>query len=130
MALVALTLWGSGASRRRQSLPDDLHGSQSCPGDSEQHRRMGSERGRGHSTSIGRAAMSAIAPDARSTRQMLRLSASTGSVSRPAEGAEERHPRRAPSLMMLRLSSLFEVREDGDEEAPSSVRGVESSGRL
>ena len=35
MALVALTLWGSGASRRRQSLPDDLHGSQSCPGDSE-----------------------------------------------------------------------------------------------
>ena len=36
MALVALTLWGSGASRRRQSLPDDLHGSQSCPGDSEQ----------------------------------------------------------------------------------------------
>ena len=75
-------------------------------------------------------AMSAIAPDARSTRQMLRLSASTGSVSRPAEGAEERHPRRAPSLMMLRLSSLFEVREDGDEEAPSSVRGVESSGRL
>ena len=64
MALVALTLWGSGASRRRQSLPDDLHSSQSCPGDSEQHRRMGSERGRGHSTSIGRAAMSAIAPDA------------------------------------------------------------------
>ena len=36
MALVALTLWGSGASRRRQSLPDDLHGCQSCPGDSEQ----------------------------------------------------------------------------------------------
>jgi hypothetical protein len=35
MALVALTLWGSGASRRRQSLPDDLHGCQSCPGDSE-----------------------------------------------------------------------------------------------
>ena len=34
MALVALTLWGSGASRRRQSLPDDLHGSQSCLGDS------------------------------------------------------------------------------------------------
>ena len=36
MALVALTLWGPGASRRRQSLPDDLHGCQSCPGDSEQ----------------------------------------------------------------------------------------------
>ena len=35
MALVALTLWGSGASRRRQSLPDDLHGCQSCPGDSD-----------------------------------------------------------------------------------------------
>ena len=35
MALVALTLWGSGASRRRQSLPDDLHASQSCPDDSE-----------------------------------------------------------------------------------------------
>ena len=32
--------------------------------------------------------------------------------------------------MMLRLSSLFEVREDGDEEAPSSVRGVESSGSV
>ena len=31
MALVAPTLWGSGASRRRQSLPDDLHASQSCP---------------------------------------------------------------------------------------------------
>ena len=29
-------LWGSGASRRRQSVPDDLHISQSCPGDSEQ----------------------------------------------------------------------------------------------
>ena len=35
MALVAPTLWGSGASRRRQSLPDDLHASQSCPDDSE-----------------------------------------------------------------------------------------------
>ena len=52
MALVALTLWGSGASRRRQSLPDDLHGSQSCPGDSEhrlprlpQPRRAGGGRG-------------------------------------------------------------------------------------
>ena len=38
MAFVALTLWGSGASRRRQSLPDDLHASQSCPDDSEQAR--------------------------------------------------------------------------------------------
>ena len=37
MALNAPTLWGSGASRRRQSLPDDLHASQSCPDDSEHH---------------------------------------------------------------------------------------------
>ena len=36
MAGVEPTLWGSGASRRRQSVPDDLHISQSCPGDSEQ----------------------------------------------------------------------------------------------
>ena len=35
MALVALTLWGSGASRRRQRPPDDTGSSQSCPGDSE-----------------------------------------------------------------------------------------------
>ena len=36
MAGAEPTLWGSGASRRRQSVPDDLHISQSCPGDSEQ----------------------------------------------------------------------------------------------
>jgi len=46
MAVVAPTLWGSGASRRRQSLPDDLHDSQSCPGDSEHQLRMGRRKRR------------------------------------------------------------------------------------
>ena len=36
MAVAGPTLWGSGASRRRQRPPDDTGSSQSCPGDSEQ----------------------------------------------------------------------------------------------
>ena len=35
MAGAEPTLWGSGAYRRRQSVADDLHINQSCPGDSE-----------------------------------------------------------------------------------------------
>ena len=36
MAVAGPTIWGSGASRRRQRPPDDTGSSQSCPGDSEQ----------------------------------------------------------------------------------------------
>ena len=48
MAGAEPTLWGSGASRRRQSIPDDLHISQSCPGDSEHGSGRDLARSRGH----------------------------------------------------------------------------------
>ena len=58
MAGAEPTLWRSGASRRRQSVPDDLHISQSCPGRGDSEQRACEATCRGDTSATARSVSS------------------------------------------------------------------------